>query len=253
MLKLIQKNKLFVLIFLIFILIISTVFLLINYETNQLPNKIIALENKGYVIKNNLQHISYSDNFNFEKYNQKFNSDYKFVITDSNLLKPVVTLIEKSKNSSLYTSIYKLERNFTNVEVYEKIQVNIQNKSFQEAIELAKKYDLSKENPDPENIIVQTPPTKEEVQKQKDKDKLITDQQNNKEYIEELNKCSKIREDEITKYLKIDPTTNQIYISPETNYPTLDYNNYPEQIGSIMNERSDCEKQVNIKFDYPNN
>lgn len=64
-------------------------------------------------------------------------------------------------------------------------EARIENKTFSEAIAIASKYDLSTTNPDPEHITVYTPPTPQEIQKNK-KSREINE---NPEYQKEREEC----------------------------------------------------------------
>ena len=139
---------------------------------------------------------SYREGDNFEKYYSEVYNGYQFVVSSYNPLNPTITLIIQNKNGSISFDLLTLRRKgFNDFDYLTQNGGSIKNKSFQEAIDLAKKYDLSKENPDPSNITVFPAPTREEVQKIKAKQDII----DNPKYVERYNICNQIsiKEDDI--------------------------------------------------------
>lgn len=127
----------------------------------------------------------------FDAYEKIFR-DYKIVITSYNPINPIFSIVFNfdSDNNKSDIGIFKFIRTGDfNFEEAEYININVSNKSFQEAVALAQKYDLSKENPDPANITVYKQPTAEEIKSVKKSDEV----NQNPEYRAERDKCSIIK------------------------------------------------------------
>ena len=136
----------------------------------QIRAKVVRIQNSTYTVKSNRQVIEFNDNSkNREQYYKEFYSNLDYITSNYNPINPVVTFVGESKESknSLYSTLFILEKNNFDFEIKSQQQIIFQNKSFQEAVEIARKYDLTKENPDPANITVYPAPTKEEVEREK--------------------------------------------------------------------------------------
>ncbi len=88
--------------------------------------------------------------------------NHRLVLSKIDILKPIYTLVysytDESVNDRFSIEIIQYERvSLINWKITGKLSGNIKNKPFSEAVALAQKYDLSKENPDPENITVFSP------------------------------------------------------------------------------------------------
>ena len=124
---------------------------------------------------------------------------------------PVLYQVYARKNTtSTDLKMITLNRiNLFDFEVQEYTYLSIE-KPFPEAVAIAQKYDLSKENPDPENIKVQTPPSKAEVEdskkraeERKKEDKISEEKDYWNTYIKPSNSENKTEKKEfIEKYLK---------------------------------------------------
>jgi hypothetical protein len=128
---------------------------------------------------------NYQNGDTFYSVYKDFYSKYDFVTTEYNPFNPIITAIKENISSKdLSIDIYKMQRiNLMDFDLYEQRGATIKNKSFEEAVEIAKKYDLSKENPDPTNITVYPAPTKEEVERSK---KLEEENQKRKSELETI-------------------------------------------------------------------
>jgi hypothetical protein len=79
------------------------------------------------------------------------------VLTAFNILEPKYSLIYSNNKEFSYIQVIKVVRtSFFDFQVYDYTIVEAR-KSFSEAVALAQKYDLSKENPDPASITVFAP------------------------------------------------------------------------------------------------
>ena len=125
-----------------------------------------------FVIKSNDQII---DNYFLSSENDKGSlvavnyfknkpAENTLIITKFDLINPTYSLVYNYSKSSLSNydiySVYVFHLKRTGILSYsvsDKINVTIKNKPFSEAVALAQKYDLSKENPDPQNITVFVP------------------------------------------------------------------------------------------------
>lgn len=90
--------------------------------------------------------------------------EYKIVTTKFDPINPTYSLVYKysgdksTTESAKSVRVFHLKRSrILNFTVSNQIRADIFIKSFQEAVDIAQKYDLSKENPDPENITVFSP------------------------------------------------------------------------------------------------
>jgi hypothetical protein len=148
----------------------------------------------------------------------------ELVLTKFDLINPEYTQIYSISENIIRFKVINLRRfgiyNF-NIESY--IFVSLDNKTFDEAVEIARNYDLTKENPDPENITVFEPPSPEEVERQQ----RVSDRNDNPEYIEAFKSC----------YLDnpVDEIENP---TPE------DLNRMEMQI----NNQNDCLEKINEEF-----
>jgi|GEM_PF-3171208 hypothetical protein len=115
---------------------------------------------------------------------------YGMVFTNSNefiITKRKLTFLYNAKDGFVSFAVYYFERNsiFTwQIKNIEKGYFN--NTSYEKAVAIAQKYDLSKENPDPENITVYKQPTQEEI----DSTKKAQGVNSNLEFRAERDKCS---------------------------------------------------------------
>ena len=111
----------------------------------------------------------YKNGDNFDSIYNLFYNKVEFVITKNNPINPTISVVKGEKTTArIFVDIYEMKRTgITSYDLIEQYGAIITNKTFPEAIAIAQKYDLSKENPDPENIRVQTPPTKAEVEDSK--------------------------------------------------------------------------------------
>jgi len=95
---------------------------------------------------------------------------YKVFLTDANLFDPKFTYITDDGGDENGFMILSLKRDNLFIGNYSMVDFragNISNKPFTEAVSIAQKYDLSKENPDPQNIRVFEPPSKEQIDRAK--------------------------------------------------------------------------------------
>jgi hypothetical protein len=93
--------------------------------------------------------------------------EHEFVYTSRNPLKPVVNLVINNGEAGIDFETISLERSGLfgwSVSNYIRAKADDESYNFDEALEIAKTYDLSKENPDPENITVFESPSAEEIQ-----------------------------------------------------------------------------------------
>ena len=166
--KIFNKKNNIIIIILVFILIITGIAF---YPLINVDKFIINQENTSFIVKSNGQEIKFTQkDDSFEKFTADFYSQYKFVNTKLDPFNPVISLVKEDKinNKNIQIVIYTLKRiGINNFDIDKYVVANLYTKPFPEAIAIAQKYDLSKENPDPENIRVQTPPTKAEVETKK--------------------------------------------------------------------------------------
>jgi hypothetical protein len=84
----------------------------------------------------------------------------EIVMSRFDVSNPVYTLVTKFSNESPSVSFQVIQLSRTNLVDFEILDYTIAShpdKPFQEAVEIARKYDLTKENPDPENITIFEP------------------------------------------------------------------------------------------------
>ena len=126
---------------------------------------------EGFTVSTNGQTQPKPINETYKQNTEKYSNKFEVVITNLNPFNPVLTYVQDSKkdDKNITYDILYLKRNLTNFsfEIESRIISKSKNKSFQEAVEIARKYDLTKENPDPANITVYPAPTKEEVEREK--------------------------------------------------------------------------------------
>jgi hypothetical protein len=129
--------------------------------------------NSAQVSINNSKLANYAEGVDFDSFNDKFYKQYTFVNTSMNPFNPVITFVAEDKNvtDSISVEVYSLRRsNVHNFDFESRYNADIKNKTFEEAVEIARRYDLSKENPDPDNITVFEPPTAEEIEARKQRE-----------------------------------------------------------------------------------
>ena len=88
--------------------------------------------------------------------------NHNLILSKLDIFKPIYTLVysyaDESVNNRFNVEIIQYERiNVINWKITSRLSGTIKNKSFQEAVSIAQKYNLSKENPDPANITVFAP------------------------------------------------------------------------------------------------
>jgi len=88
--------------------------------------------------------------------------NHSLVLSKIDIFKPTYTLVysyaDENVNDRFNIEVIQYERiNIIDWKINSRLSGTIKNKPFQEAVSLAQKYDLSKENPDPENITVFPP------------------------------------------------------------------------------------------------
>jgi hypothetical protein len=185
-----KKNKKIIILILTFLgvvilILVSLLYLpLINidkYLISSLNNGTEAIENKDKI-------ADYKNGYNFEKFSKEFYKEYKFVYTNYNPIELTITFVASNnccdKNNDI--TVYHLKRkSITEFEIYSFAKVFIKNKTFQEAAELAQKYDLAQTNPDPANITVNPKPTQKEIDDAKEANKWL----NNEEYLKAGQEC----------------------------------------------------------------
>ena len=133
---------------------------------------------------------SYQNGYNFEKYYSEIYNGYEFVITEFNPFSPVITLVSKDRDSTVSVNILVLKRNINNSFEFQTQRGGyMRNKTFDEALALAKRYDLSKYNPDPTNIIINPAPTREQVEKNKQLNDKNNQLRDNPEFIKAYREC----------------------------------------------------------------
>lgn len=140
-----------------------------NWETNKTEIKV-----NGMILGN------YQNGATFDSFSKEFYKQQQFVISKPDLFNPVISLVREDKCCDEYKKvtidIYHLKRTGINsFELHSYSNNTIRNRSYQQALEIAKKYDLTKTNPDPANITVFPAPSREEVQRQKDSQKKLED------------------------------------------------------------------------------
>lgn len=149
-------NKIRVLIaFIILVVIISSIISMLLYSQSQINKNVLEYFSNQIGNRGTKLGTDYLENKNKE-----------IIITRFDINSPVVSLVylryDERQNQGIISSraeVYKFNRqgfldwsNATHL-----VSVDIDNKPFKEAVTLAQKYDLSTENPDPENITVFTP------------------------------------------------------------------------------------------------
>jgi hypothetical protein len=82
---------------------------------------------------------------------------------------------------------YQLSRGLVGVQFEDYVRASITNNTydFEGLNDLAKKYDFTKENPDPTNIRIFPAPSSEEVERQR----RLSERNDNPEYVEALKSC----------------------------------------------------------------
>jgi hypothetical protein len=100
------------------------------------------------------------------------NPNYEVVLTNNNPFSPIFSYVTDNGYSRGVGHLY-LKRKSTFSMEFELVNYIAYRteKPFDEAIEIARNYDLTKENPDPQNIKVIEPPTAEEIEARKQRDK----------------------------------------------------------------------------------
>jgi len=162
--KLFQKISIFL--SLVFITILILVFISVKaFEKSNIEKNIKSIFNETPEFSADYTSIKPEMFDNFVSNNQ-----WEIVQTKFDFLKPTYSIIIKKDGwNDVY--VFHLQRNdifsakFNLINTA--ISVDISNKPFTEAISLAQKYDLSKENPDPQNIRVFEPPSKEQIDRAK--------------------------------------------------------------------------------------
>ena len=177
------------------------------FNFNLLKDQIIAWDSDGKEVTATGRKITeYKKGYDFFQAMNQFSQRYEFVLTDNNPINPVVSHVslEKTGIQNITINLYQLKRNgLFSYDLFEQRGLKVQNKTFDEALALAKQYDLSKYNPDPANIIINPAPTRDEVERRK---------QVEQESIELANQRLKERADKDTKYNKdlIDFSNNKL-------------------------------------------
>jgi hypothetical protein len=118
----------------------------------------------------------------------------EIVLTSFNLFNPVYSMITQRRVGSpkINVQIIYLQRsgiNKFNIDTTKVWFSTIKNTTFQEAIQIAKTHDLSKNNPDPENITVFEPPTEEEIQERRESEDIMDFKINNPEFGLKMQEC----------------------------------------------------------------
>ena len=124
-------------------------------------------------VKDNGQPLAnYANGYNFEKLQNELYKESTVVITDYNPIKPVITFVQDAKSEQRQDiNIYHLQRNIQNQNNYDIISFQTAKSfkySFNDILTIVKQTDLTKTNPNKDDIVVFPVPTKEEVQRQKD-------------------------------------------------------------------------------------
>lgn len=190
-----MTKKLKIILAIISVLITSLTLLILYYPV--LINQSVVYVNikRDYnnsveVTSNGKPLASYQSGYTFEKYYTEIYKKYEFIFTKIDPFSPVVTLVAEEKDGSSSYNALSLKRIGLSDFSYEsQIGGSIKNKTFQEAVEIARKYDLTKENPDPANIVVYPAPTREEVAKSKTRDTKDEELRNNPAFQPDLDKC----------------------------------------------------------------
>ena len=123
-------------------------------------------------------------------------SEITNVLTKFDLFNPVYTNVYKVKgsNTTRFKIINLTRKDFFNFEVSDYTFASTEKQiTFDEALALAKQYDLSKYNPDPANIIINPAPSREQVEKSKKLNDINNQLKDNVEYNNAINEC-------VTKY-----------------------------------------------------
>jgi hypothetical protein len=111
---------------------------------------------------------------------------WKTTLTKFDIFKPKYSLLRQGSSGS-YTQVWIITLNRNGlvdwkITEFSSVEVNF---NLDKSIEIAKKYDLSVENPDPENITVYKQPTTEEIQAQK----KVRELGENPDYIKDYKAC----------------------------------------------------------------
>ena len=187
-----KKTIITIITFAILTICIGTLIFLPFIQFDSTKNQIIDWISKGQETKLTGQKISdYKNGDNFNTIYADFYSRYEFVTTKFDIVKPLISVVKEDK-ATKFSSIdmYSLNRiGLNNFELLEIRTSSLKNKTFQEAVEIARKYDLTKENPDPANIVVYPAPTREEVAKSKTRDTKDEELRNNPAFQPDLDKC----------------------------------------------------------------
>jgi hypothetical protein len=153
--KLSKKNILIIL-SISFILLIFLLLMFIPFNSHKLEYSVKKIFNDTPVFSNSGNSI---DDKRFERFTTSYDgkqNEWDIVLTSFNLSRPKVSLVI---NFDTYVDVFVIELDRDTIISQEwkyksYTSIDIKNRSFSEAVEIAKKYDLSKENPDPENIRV---------------------------------------------------------------------------------------------------
>lgn len=175
------KNRILILGIVISILVLFTI--LLFYPLLNFKKTVTGEYDSSTKLTNNGQKIEGG----FDGYSKIFNKN-EIVITNSNPLNPTFSVVFNFKSNEKTSDVDILHfkrKGLFKLELDNYRSANIKNKSFQEAIAIAQKYDLSNTNPDPKNITVYPAPTPEQIQNIK-KSQEIT---NNPEYQAQKDKC----------------------------------------------------------------
>jgi hypothetical protein len=109
----------------------------------------------------------------------------EIVMSKFDLFHPIYAFVYTLSEKSTYVQVIHLDRTgVLNFDIKDYVLVEVK-KPFQEAVTLAQKYDLSKENPDPANITVYKQPNTEEIQAQK----KVRELGENPDYIKDYKAC----------------------------------------------------------------
>jgi hypothetical protein len=184
----------------------------------------------------------------------KNSSDYKLVLTEFNLIDPVYTLVIDNPDTEYFggiayqeLDIYRLNRKgFNSFEVYDFRTARIDNKTYEEAIKIAKQYNLVEYNPDPVNITVYPPRQKqeddssegnnlEEIETYIEELKLtLSDEEIRDQYIELLYSRRELREKELVWKRVMWDDVRELYGEEEAE------EKYPE----LLSEIKELERQT---------
>jgi hypothetical protein len=114
---------------------------------------------------------------------------HEFVLTSFDIYEPSYSLVREYSDTLKDITLIKLRRNgFFSWDVVYSQTSNIKNYTFPQVLDLAKTHDLSKQNPDPENITVFKPPTPEEIQRRRESQDF-EESQAGQDYVTELKVC----------------------------------------------------------------